>query len=169
MKVLNRHGPLICDKCGSSLANRNTLFSHSNQQHRRAKRYCNLCPKSFVQKSHLKSHMEHVHFKFKQHFHLKLIEHKCNDCDYKSNYKSNLEKHMLRHGAKSASRICQKLVTDTRQQQKNGDDGERRERKPVERFAFHETLRYRSKRNLRRKKTKEKQQQEGQPRISAII
>lgn len=104
VKVLNRKGTFICDKCGSKLSNRQTFSLHNYQYHWREKKYCDLCPRMFYRKGMLVIHMERDH--------LKLLNFKCKFCHYKSFYKRELEQHMLRYGMKTECKICHKFVNN---------------------------------------------------------
>lgn len=104
LKVLNRTGPFICDKCGSRFSKRTSFSSHQRKQHGRFSVFCDLCSRSFVSKFFLTIHMNRDH--------LKLRPFECNVCLYKSLIKVNLKIHMLTHGPKSECKICHKLVAN---------------------------------------------------------
>lgn len=129
MCLLRRTGPFICDKCGSTLANRNAFTSHNHVYHQSIKLFCDLCPRSFDRKCLIVKHIRRDHLK------LRPVE--CNVCNYKTFAKKYLNNHMLRHGPKTECKICHKMVF----LMKNHLETHVKAKCPVCRFVF-------SKRNL---------------------
>lgn len=103
MKILNRSGPFICDKCGSSFPTRTSFLSHISFHHGPIS-FCDLCPRSFVRKTLLSVHMKKDH--------LKLRPFECHVCSHESSSRGNLKIHMLLHGPKTECQICHKLVSN---------------------------------------------------------
>lgn len=104
MKVINKKGPFICDKCGAKCSSRPTFTAHSDKYHRGVQVFCDLCPQSFRQKWLVERHI-------KQH-HLKPLE--CKVCGFRCGVKSAFKKHMIRHASKTKCKVCHKLVTNLR-------------------------------------------------------
>lgn len=104
VKILNRKGPFICDKCGLKLLSRRYFHQHNLKKHRSVTLFCDLCPRSFAQKSLLAMHMRHVH--------LKLRSFECKFCKFRSFTKKVLQVHMLRHGSKTECKVCHKGVSN---------------------------------------------------------
>lgn len=99
---MNREGPFICDKCGSTLSSRTSFNVHMRYNHSIATMFCDLCPQSFFRKGLLIQHIERDH--------LKLRPFECQLCDYKSFGKNGLQLHMFQHSLKTECKICHKLV-----------------------------------------------------------
>lgn len=100
VRVLNRSGPLICDRCGSKHPSRKAFRLHYKFNHRDASFFCDLCPQSCIQKQALMKHIEGVH--------LKLQPFQCKDCKFKTSYKNNFKSHIRQHGPKTE---CHKFAT----------------------------------------------------------
>lgn len=106
MKILNRSGPFICDKCERYFTSRKYFQKHFHHKHRNPSMLCDLCPRSFNQKRYLVNHLERDH--------LKARPFECDLCNFRGFRKSSLKGHMLQHSPKTECTLCHKLVANLR-------------------------------------------------------
>lgn len=108
MKILNRDGPFVCDRCGRNYVNRENFRNHFFKLHRKrvntVLHYCDICPQFFELKCFLANHMKRDH--------LKIRSHECKICGYKAFSRNEIKQHMLRHVSKSKCKICHRFVTN---------------------------------------------------------
>lgn len=103
VRVVNKIGPFICDKCGSKYERRPFLIFHLKSHQGIIGMLCDLCPQIFNQKGALVKHMEKAHME---------PRFACQICEYKNCHEKNLKTHMLRHGPKVKCKVCHRFSTN---------------------------------------------------------
>lgn len=109
--VINKSGPIICDKCGSKYKNRFSFSNHFRQFHQMGSHFCDLCPRSFCQKSLILQHIERDH--------LWLRRFECKFCKQRSYSKKTIKVHEQRHLLEVVCKLCNKTVTNMEKHMKS--------------------------------------------------